>query len=69
MMDFLSVGEAARLCNARSPKDVTALFYRGEVRDDIWPIVGGRRVIPRESMPPLEMVLKRKGLIRQVTDR
>jgi hypothetical protein len=64
MMDFLSVGEAARLCNARSPKDVTSLFYRGELRDDICPIVGGRRVIPKEYIPTLEMVLRRKGWIR-----
>jgi hypothetical protein len=61
MPEMVSVGEAARLCRARSPKDVTALFYRGELREDLCPIIGGRRLIPRDYLPVLEMVLRRRG--------
>ena len=41
MPNFLSVSEAARRLSAR-PQDISLLFYRRELRDDVCPIVGGR---------------------------
>ena len=40
-MSHLSVSEAAREIGAR-PKDISDLFYKRELRDDLAPIVGGR---------------------------
>jgi hypothetical protein len=44
-MDYLSVSEAARRLGAK-PKDISDLFYRRALRDDLCPIVAGRRLIP-----------------------
>jgi hypothetical protein len=59
-MSHLSVSEAARELNAR-PRDISELFYKRELNDDLCPIVGGRRLIPRDYLPVLRMVLKRHG--------
>ena len=60
--DLLAVSEAARVIGAK-PRDVSNLFYRRELRDDLCPLVGGRRVIPREYLPEIERVLRRAGKI------
>lgn len=60
----LSVSEAARLLGVK-PKDITNLFYNRRIRDDLAPIVGGRRLIPKKLLTVIEMELRRAG--RQVT--
>jgi hypothetical protein len=60
---MMSVGEAARRLGAK-PVDITAGFYRGNLRDDLCPIVAGRRLIPESFLPQIESFLKRNG--RQV---
>lgn len=59
-MPYLSVSEAARRLGAR-PKDISDLFYRRRVRDDLCPIVAGRRLIPEEYLDRIAQVLKREG--------
>lgn len=59
-MDYLSVSEAARRLGAR-PKDVSDLFYRRALRDDLCPIVAGRRLIPETYLDMIGLVLKRAG--------
>lgn len=62
MAGLLSVGEAARQLGA-NPKDISDLFYRRELRDDLCPIVGGRRVIPGGYLDAIRSALKRRGRI------
>ena len=56
----LSVSEVARRIGAK-PKDISDLFYRRELRDDLCPIVAGRRLIPDYYIDVIDMVLKRHG--------
>jgi hypothetical protein len=56
--ELLSVSTAARRLGAR-PQDITDLFYKRQLRDDLCPIVGGRRVIPLDYLPLIEAALKR----------
>ena len=56
----LSVSEVARRIGAK-PKDISDLFYRRELRDDLCPIVAGRRLIPESYIDVIDMVLKRHG--------
>lgn len=60
-MDYLSVGDVARKLNVR-PSVVTQLFYERKLRDDICPIVGGRRLIPPSYIQIIVMALRRKGV-------
>jgi len=57
--DFLTVGEAARELGVR-PREITAAFYDGLLRDDIAPLVGNRRLIPRHYLPVVRMVIDRR---------
>lgn len=59
-MSGLSVSEAARRLGAR-PKDISDLLYQRELRDDICPIIAGRRIISESYLPVIRMVLKRHG--------
>jgi hypothetical protein len=59
-MDYLSVSEAARRLGAK-PKDISDLFYRRALRDDLCPIVAGRRLIPDSYLPMVRMALHRAG--------
>jgi len=59
-MPHLSVSEAARRLGAR-PKDISDLFYRRELRDDLCPIVGGRRLIPTDYLSQIQAALRRAG--------
>lgn len=61
-MSYLSVSEAARRLGAR-PKDISDLFYRRQLRDDLCPIVAGRRLIPESYLDMIALVLKRAGRI------
>jgi len=60
MDKLLTVSEVARQLDAK-PRDITDLFYRRELRDDLCPIVGGRRLIPESYVPLIEMALTRRG--------
>lgn len=59
-MDYLSVSEAARRLGAK-PKDISDLFYRRTLRDDLCPIVAGRRLIPEDHLVVIGLALKRAG--------
>jgi len=59
-MKHLSVSEAARRLNAR-PRDISDLFYRRRLRDDLCPIVGGRRLIPEDYLGAIALVLRQHG--------
>ena len=59
-MEYLCVSEAARRLRAR-PKDISDLFYRRALRDDLCPIVAGRRLIPESYLELIRLTLKRAG--------
>ena len=59
-MQHLSVSEAARRLQAR-PRDISDLFYRRHLRDDLCPIVGGRRLIPENYLDVIAAELRRHG--------
>jgi hypothetical protein len=59
-MPLQSVGETAKQIGAR-PVDITGLFYRGLLRDDICPLIGGRRVIPSDYVETIRAALRRAG--------
>ena len=60
--NYLSVGETARrIGRGIIPKDISTLFYQGFLRDDLCPVVAGRRLIPETYVPMIEMVLRRRG--------
>ena len=61
MDELLSVGDVAKRLNVR-PSQVTQLFYERRLRDDLCPIVGGRRLIPQDYVEVIAMVLRRKGI-------
>ena len=61
MNNQLSVGDVARHLNVR-PAQVTQLFYERRLRDDLAPIVAGRRLISPELVPVIVMELRRKGI-------
>ena len=69
MGDFFTVSEAARELEGMvnggvRPRDISTLFYQRELRDDLCPIVGGRRLIPRNYLDVIAMALRRKGLVK-----
>jgi hypothetical protein len=56
----LIVSEVARRLNAR-PKDISDLFYQRKLEDTRCPIVGGRRLIPEDYVPAIEVILRDLG--------
>ncbi len=56
-MQYLSVSDAARRLEAR-PRDISDLFYRRMLRDDLCPIVAGRRLIPEDYLDRIAQVLR-----------
>ena len=69
MPEFLSVSDAARELSEEVgvdilPRDISRLFYDRQLRDDLCPIIGGRRVIPRGYLQVILMALRRHNLIR-----
>ncbi len=60
-MDPLSVGQVARRLGVR-PSQITQLFYEQRLRDDLCPIVAGRRLIPPDYVSVIAMELRRKGI-------
>ncbi len=67
-MAYLSVSEAARRLGAR-PRHISDLFYRRLLRDDLCPIVAGRRLIPEDYLDMIQMALKRAGRAGEGVDR
>lgn len=68
--DVLSVSDAARelsqeLREEVRPRDISRLFYERDLRDDLCPIVSGRRVIRRDYLSMVVMAMRRRGWIRQ----
>ena len=61
MDEMLSVGDVARRLGVR-PAQITDLFYKRHLRDDLCPIVGGRRLIPPSYITMIAMGLRRKGV-------
>ena len=59
-MSYLSVSDVARRLGA-NPKDISDLLYRRTLRDDLCPIVAGRRLIPESYLDMIRMALKRAG--------
>jgi hypothetical protein len=58
--EYLSCSEVARRISA-NPRDISDLFYRRTLRDDLCPIVAGRRLIPVTYIDLIVAALKRAG--------
>lgn len=65
MVQYLTVSEVARQIGA-TPRDVSDLFYARKLRDDLCPVVGGRRLIPPSYTATIRAALQRAG--RPVSD-
>ena len=66
MTHFVTVSEAAREIGADfgedvPPRSISDLFYQRRLRDDLCPIVGGRRLIPRDYLPEIAETLRRSA--------
>ena len=65
MEEQLSVSQVARRIGAK-PKDISDLFYSRKLRDDICPILAGRRIIPESYIDTIIRVLRRhKRLVEE----
>jgi hypothetical protein len=67
MPEFLSVGDACReVARLRgvdiSPRKLTELVYRRALSCET-PLIGGRRMIPAESLPELIQTLEQRGYL------
>jgi hypothetical protein len=67
-MGQMTVSEAARRIPGARPRDISQAFYDRLLRDDIAPLVGGRRLIPESYLPVIEMVLRRAGKLRRLAE-
>jgi hypothetical protein len=56
-MQYQSVSEIARP-RGIDPQRISMLFYRRRLRDDLCPIVGGRRLIPHDYVPEILRALE-----------
>lgn len=61
VQQMIGVGDVAKRLGVR-PAQVTALFYEQRLRDDLCPIVSGRRIIPEAYIPLIANELRRKGI-------
>jgi hypothetical protein len=59
-MSYVTVSETARRIDAK-PRDISDLFYNRLLRDDLAPIVGGRRLIPDSYVETIRLVLVKNG--------
>ena len=57
----VGVGDVAKLLGV-NPQQITALFYERRLRDDLCPIVSGRRIIPESYLDIIVLELRRKGI-------
>ena len=68
MNAYLTVSDAARELSLEHgvvvrPRDISDLFYRRELREDVCPIVGGRRLIPPAYLGAIEACLQQRNLL------
>jgi hypothetical protein len=68
MDGLLTVSDVARALGEKyrrvvRPRDISDLFYRRELREDVCPIVGGRRLIPPEYLGAIETCLQQRNLL------
>ena len=68
MNAYLTVSDAARELSLEHgvvvrPRDISDLFYRRELREDVCPIVGGRRLIPPAYLGAIETCLQQRNLL------
>ena len=56
---YVSVSEVARRIGV-PPRAISDLFYGRELRDDLCPIIGGRRLIPEDYVDEIVAVLHRR---------
>jgi hypothetical protein len=68
MQTFHSVSDVARRLGA-SPREISDLFYGRELRDDLCPILAGRRLIPESYIPEIERALRRHGRLPSALSR
>ena len=61
MPRILSVSDVARITGAK-PAVITRLFYDRKLRDDLCPVVSGRRQIPSSYVKYVVFELRRKGI-------
>lgn len=64
----MTVSEAARHISDMTganitPRHISELFYNRKLRDDLAPIVGGRRLIPNTMLDAILIELRRAGRI------
>lgn len=57
---YVNVSDVARRLGAR-PRDISDLFYKRALRDDLCPVSGGRRMIPIDYIEVIRAALKRAG--------
>ena len=58
MRNYLSVSQVARRLGVR-PREISDLFYGRELRDDLCPVVGNRRLIPESYVEEVAETLRR----------
>lgn len=66
MKELLTVSEAARALEAElgrpvRPRQISDLFYQRQLPETLGPIVGGRRLIARASLPRVREALRVHG--------
>ena len=61
MSAILGVSGVARILGVR-PSVITRLFYDRKLRDDLCPVVSGRRQIPADYIKYIAFELRRKGV-------
>ena len=61
MAEILVVSDVARRLGVR-PAQVSQILYERRLRDDLCPVVGGRRLIPPEYLDIIAQELRRKGI-------
>ena len=74
MPKYMTVSEAARNLGEQydvivPPRAISDLFYQRELRDDLCPLVGGRRLIPRDYLPTITAALRKRGLIQMQEEK
>lgn len=65
-MGYLSVSEVAKEISAEygarvRPRAISDLLYSGQLRDDLCPLMGRVRAIPKTYVPNVAAALKRAG--------
>ena len=60
-MFIYSVSDIARRLGVK-PSQITQLFYERRIRDDLAPIVAGRRLIPSDLIDVIALELRNKGI-------